>query len=80
MLFTDGATQLYIQSPDTYVSILATSRYNKQCKNTYCITGVVIYLTPTVHTLGVTKTAAIIGINAFTGTKPDMGGFPARES
>ncbi len=67
-----GATELYIQSPDTDVFVLAICRYNELCKDTYSITGVgnrkrQISLAPTVHVLGVTKTADLIGFHSFTG-------------
>ena len=67
-----GATELYIQSPDTDVFILAISHYQQLCKDTYFITGVgnkkrQIPLAPIVHALGVVKTAALPGFHAFTG-------------
>jgi hypothetical protein len=67
-----GATQLYIQSPDTDVFILAVHRYHELCKDTYFITGVgnkkrQISLAPVVHALGVMKAAALLGFHALTG-------------
>lgn len=67
-----GATQLYIQSPDTDVFILALHLYHELCKDTYFITGVgnkkrQISLEPIVHELGVRKAAALPGFHAFTG-------------
>jgi len=35
-----GATELYIQSPDTDVFVLAIHRYHELCRNTYFVTGV----------------------------------------
>jgi len=34
-----GAKELYIQSPDTDVFVLAIYRYHQLCKNTYFVTG-----------------------------------------
>lgn len=67
-----GATELYIQSPDTDVFVLALRRYHQLCKNTYFITGVgnkkrEISLGPVVKALGITRTAALPGFHAFTG-------------
>ena len=67
-----GATELYIQSPDTDVFILSLRRYRQLCENTYFVTGVgnkkrEISLGPVVQSLGITRTAALPGFHAFTG-------------
>ena len=67
-----GATELYIQSPDTDVFILAIRRYHQLCKNTYFVTGVgnrkrQIPLAPVVQALGISKVEALLGFHAFTG-------------
>ena len=67
-----GATQLYIESPDTDVFVLAIRRYHQLCTDTYFITGVgnkkrVISLGPVVQALGKTRTSALPGFHAFSG-------------
>ena len=67
-----GATQLYIESPDTDVFVLAIRRYHQLCKDTYFITGVgnkkrIISLEPVVQALGKTRTSALPGFHAFSG-------------
>lgn len=67
-----GAKELYIQSPDTDVFVLAIRRYHQLCRATYFITGVgnkkrVIPLGPIVHALGAAKAAALPGFHAFSG-------------
>ena len=67
-----GAKELYIQSPDTDVFVLAIYRYHQLCKNTYFVTGVgnkktVIPLGPVVHALGAAKVEALPGFHAFSG-------------
>ncbi len=67
-----GATELYIQSPDTDVFVLAIHRYHQLCRNTYFITGVgnkkrVIPLGPVVDALGPAKAEALPGFHAFSG-------------
>ena len=54
------ATELYIQSPDTDVFVLAIRCYHQLCRDTYFITGVgnkkrLIPLRPIVHALGAEK-------------------------
>jgi len=67
-----GATELYIQSPDTDVFVFAIHRYHELCRNTYFVTGVgnlkrVIPFGPIVNALGTAKTEALLGFHAFTG-------------
>jgi hypothetical protein len=67
-----GATELYIQSPDTDVLVLVIRRYDRLCKKTFFITGTgnkkrVIPLEPVIHALGVLKAAALPGFHSFTG-------------
>jgi len=67
-----GATELYIQSPDTDVFVLAIHRYHQLCRNTYFVTGVgnkkrVISLGPIVNALGDAKAEAFPGFHAFSG-------------
>ena len=66
------ATELYIQSPDTDVFVLAIRCYHQLCRDTYFITGVgnkkhLIPLGPIVHALGAEKAAALPGFHAFSG-------------
>jgi len=67
-----GATELYIQSPDTDVFVLAIHRYHQLCKDTYLITGVgnkkrLVPLRPVAHALGAAKAKALPGFHAFSG-------------
>ena len=67
-----GATELYIQSPDTDVLVLAIHHYHQLCRNTYFVTGVgnkkrVISLGPIVNALGDAKAEALPGFHAFSG-------------
>jgi len=60
-----GAAELYIQSPDTDVFVLAIHRYHELCRNTYFLTGVgnlkrVVPLGPIVNALGAAKTEALL--------------------
>ena len=60
-----GATELYIQSPDTDVFVLAVHRYRELCRNTYFVASVgnlkrVIPLGPIVNALGTAKTEALL--------------------
>ena len=64
-----GATDLYIQSPDTDVFILAIHRYHQLCRKTYFVTDVgnkkrVILLGPIVNALGDEKAEALPGFHA----------------
>jgi len=68
-----GATELYIQSPDTDVFVLAIHRYLHLCRNTYFVTGVgnkklLIALGRVVNALGAAKAEALSGFNAFSGS------------
>lgn len=67
-----GATQLYIQSPDTDVFIIAIYYYQQFCKDTYFVTGIghkkrTIQLAPIVNILGVARVEALPGFHALTG-------------
>ena len=77
-----GATELYIQSPDTDVFVLAIHRYHQLCRNTYFVTGVgnkkwVIALGPVMNALGAAKAEALPGFHAFSGS--DVTGRFARK-
>jgi len=66
-----GATELYIQSSDTDVFILAIHHYHQLCRKTYFVTGVgnkkrVISLGPIVNALGDEKAEALPGFHAFS--------------
>ena len=66
-----GATELYTQSPDTDVFVLAIHLYHELCRSTYFVTGVgklkqVIPLGPIVNALGAAKTEALLGFHGFT--------------
>jgi len=66
-----GATELYIQSPDTDVFVLAIHRYYQLCKDTYLITGVgnkkrLVPLRPVAHALGAAKAEALPEFHAFS--------------
>jgi len=68
-----GATELYIQSPDTDVFVLAIHRYHQLCRNTYFVTGVgnkkwIIALGRVVNALGAAKAEALPGFHAFSGS------------
>jgi len=66
-----GTTELYIQSPDTDIFVLAIHSYHQLCKDTYLITGVgnkkrlVPLLRPVAHALGAAKAEALPGFHAF---------------
>jgi len=67
-----GATELYIQSPDPNVFVLAIHRYHQLCKDTQLITGVgnkkrLVPLRPVAHALGAAKAEALSGFHAFSG-------------
>ena len=67
-----GATELYIQSPDTDVFIFAIHRYHQLYRKTYFVTGVgnkkrVISLRPIVNALGDEKAEALPGFHDFSG-------------
>lgn len=67
-----GATELYIQSPDTDVFVLVIHRYHQLCRNTYFVTGVenkkrLIPLGPVVNALGAAKAEALPGFHVFSG-------------
>lgn len=67
-----GASQIYIQSPDTDVFIIAIYYYQQFCKDTYFVTGIghkkrTIQLTPIANILGVARVEALPGFHALTG-------------
>ena len=67
-----GATELYIQSSDTDVFILAIHHYRQLCRKTYFVTGAgnkkrEISLGPIVNALGDEKAEILPGFHAFSG-------------
>ena len=68
-----GATELYIQSPDTDVFVLAIHCYHELCSNTYYVTGVgnlkqVIPFGQIVNALGAAVAEVLLGFHAFIGS------------
>ena len=65
-----GTKELYIQSPDTSVFVLAIHCSHRFCRDTYFLTGVenrkrLTALGPVVHTLCTAKAEALPGVHAF---------------